>query len=64
VESFDPPTLIRQIDDMLLRRPELEQAVRAGTDQYRLRLEWQEQNLHQKLLKHKNGLDTRRNRTH
>ncbi|KAB2674935.1 dTDP-4-dehydrorhamnose 3,5-epimerase [Brucella tritici] len=64
VESFDPPTLIRQIDDMLLRRPELEQAVRAGTDQYRLHLEWQEQNLHQKLLKHKNGLDTRRNRTH
>jgi hypothetical protein len=38
--------------------------VRAGTDQYRLRLEWQEQNLHQKLLKHKNGLDTRRNRAH
>lgn len=53
VESFDPATLVRQIDDMLLRRTELKQAIRAGTDQYRLRLKWQEQSLQQELLEHK-----------
>lgn len=62
VESFDPPLLIRQIDDMLLRRPELEQAVRTGTDQYRLRLEWQEHNLCQKLLEYRNDAKSRRNK--
>ncbi len=53
METFDAATIIKQIDEMLHRRTELETAVQAGTEQYRLRLEWQEEVLGQILRDHK-----------